>query len=151
MFFYSFFVNVGPNLAKKIPSDNRSPTIYMERNPNSMACLPIIHEDIISIIKNLKISSPGWDSVSAVVVKATYLSFLEPLTHIMNLSFTQGIFPSDLKLAKVIPLYKANDPMVFSNYRPVSVLPLFSKILERLMYNRLLSFINNYDLLYLSI
>ena len=78
----------------------------------------------------------------------TYPHFIEPLTHIMNLSITQGIFPKQLKLAKVIPLFKSGDPMTFSNYRPVSVLPLFSKILENLMYTRLLSFINKYRLLY---
>ena len=54
----------------------------------------------------------------------------------------QGIFPKEMKIAKVIPLFKAGDPLSFSNYRPVSVLPLFSKIMERLMYNRLISFIN---------
>ena len=59
-----------------------------------------------------------------------------------------GVFHSELKLAKVIPLYEANDPMAFSNYRPVSVLPVFSKILERIMYNQLLPFINKHKLLY---
>ena len=68
--------------------------------------------------------------------------------HVSNLSITQGVFPHELKVAKVIPLFKSNDPMVFSNYRPVSVLPLFSKIFERLMYNRLLSFVNKCKLLY---
>ena len=63
----------------------------------------------------------------------------------MNLSITQGIFPKEMKLAKVNPLFKTGDPMIFSNYRPVSVLPL---ILENLMYTRLLSFINKYKLLY---
>ena len=81
-------------------------------------------------------------------VTQTKFFLSETLAHIMNLSITQGIFPKELKLAKVIPLYKASDPMVFSNYRPVSVLPLFSKILEHLMYTRLLSFINKHKLLY---
>ena len=71
-----------------------------------------------------------------------------PLTHIMNMSILHGVFPSELKIAKVIPLFKAGDKMVMSNYRPVSVLPLFSKILERLMYTRLLKFINENGLLY---
>ena len=53
-----------------------------------------------------------------------------------------------MKLAKVTPLFKTDDPMIFSNYRPVSVLPAFSKILERLMYNRLLSFFNKSSLLH---
>ena len=113
-----------------------------------MAIMPIIQNDVISIIKNLKVSSPGWDSISAVVVKATYACFIEPLTHILNLSIMHGVFPSELKLAKVFPLYKANDPMLFSNYRPVSVLPVFSKIYERVMYNQLLSFTNKHKLLY---
>ena len=77
-----------------------------------------------------------------------YNSFIVPLTHIMNLSISKGVFPCELKVARVIALFKANDPMYFSNYRPVSVLPLFSKILERLMYKRLLSFINKHEILF---
>ena len=120
----------------------------MTRNCNSMVVLPVNQSEIIGIIKNLKHSSPGWDAISANVVKVTYPCFIEPLAHIMNLSITQGVLPKELKLAKVIPLYKASDPMLFSNYRPVSVLPLFSKILEHLMYTRLLSYINKHKLLY---
>ena len=146
--FNSFFINTSANLAKSIPSDPRSPTMFITRNSQSMAIMPIIKNDVIDIIKNLKVSSPGWDSISAVVVKTTYRCFIEPLTHILNLSLMYGVFPSELKLAKVIPLYKANDPMMFSNYRPVSVLPMFSKVLERIMYNQLLSFINKHKLLY---
>ena len=59
-----------------------------------------------------------------------------------------GIVPNELKVARVIPLFKSGDISLFSNYRPVPVLPLFSKILERLMYVRLLSFINHSGLLY---
>ena len=65
-----------------------------------------------------------------------------PLTRLTNLSFSQGVFPNELNIALVSPLYKAKDPMIFSNYRPISLRPLFSKILEKLMYNRLLSFLN---------
>ena len=71
-----------------------------------------------------------------------------PLAYICNLSFQMGIFPSEMKLANVVPIYKSGDEMLFSNYRPVSVLPVFSKVLERLMYNRLIEFINDNNLLY---
>ena len=71
-----------------------------------------------------------------------------PLKHICNLSFTTGVFPSELKIANVVPIYKSGDDMIFSNYRPVSVLPIFSKLLERLAYNRLIAFINNNRILY---
>ena len=65
----------------------------------------------------------------------------------MNVSLSSGMFPEELKVARVIPLFKSSDAMLFCNYRPVSVLPHFSKILERLMYNTLISFINKHKLL----
>ena len=127
---------------------SRSPTGYMERNPSSMAVIPASLNEITTIIKNLKQSSPGWNDISSSIVKHTCHYFIEPLIHVSNLFITQGVFPHELKVAKVIPLFKSNDPRVFSNYRPVSVLPLFSKISERLMYNRLLSFVNKCKLPY---
>ena len=75
-------------------------------------------------------------------------SFIVPLTHNMYMSLLRGVFPSELKIARVIPLFKSGESNKFSNYRPVSVLPLFSKVLERLMYSRLLSFINKHNILY---
>ena len=147
--FNSFFVNIGPTLASKIPNDHRSPTFYMkDRNVQSMLIVPVFEDEVKSIIKNLKINSPGWDSISAVVLKSTHDNVIRPLTYILNLSMTKGVFPNEMKLAKVIPLFKSGDMMSFSNYRPVSVLPLFSKIFERIMYTRLLSFINKHKVLY---
>ena len=57
--------------------------------------------------------------------------------------FQQGIVPKELKRANIIPIHKGNDPTIFSNYRPISLLPVFSKILERLLYNRLFNFFNS--------
>ena len=71
-----------------------------------------------------------------------------PLIHICNISFQKGVFPTELKIDNVVPIYKSGDEMIFTNYRPVSVLPVFSKLLERLMYNRLIEFINANNLLY---
>ena len=85
----------------------------------------------------MKDSSSGWDCISSSVVKKTSDSIISPLVHVFNLSIIKGVFPSELKIARVVPLYKSGDPLSFSNYRPVSILPLFSKILERLMYERL--------------
>ena len=96
----------------------------------------------------MKDSSSGWDCISSSVVKKTSDSIISPLVHVFNLSIKKGVFPSELKIARVVPLYKSGDPLSFSNYRPVSILPLFSKILERLMYERLLSFVNENKLLY---
>jgi len=66
---------------------------------------------------------------------------------IFNKSISDGMVPDDLKIAKFIPVYKSDDKKIVSNYRPISVLPAFSKILEKSVYNRLLDFINQHNLL----
>ena len=66
----------------------------------------------------------------------------KPFTYICNLSFQTGTFPNKMKIAKVIPLYKSGNKHHFTNYRPVSLLPQFSKILEKLFNNRLDNFID---------
>ena len=136
-------------LARDIPVVNKSPCSLMKnRIVDEMYVNDVVEDEVKCIVKNLKESSPGWDDISAKVIKITVDSFTSPLVHVLNLSLSSGVFPSELKMARVIPLLKAGDPLLFSNYRPVSILPLFSKILERLMYNRLLAFINEHKLLY---
>ena len=73
---------------------------------------------------------------------------VKPLTNICNLSLTQRIFPSQLKIANVIPLYKSDDPMLFDNYRPVSVLCVLSKVFEKIMYNRVSTFLEIFKILH---
>ena len=74
---------------------------------------------------------------------------LTPLRHICNTSLGQGIFPDEMKIARIIPLFKSGDKQNVSNYRPISLLPKFSKILEKIFNNRLMNFINSNNLLYL--
>ena len=71
-----------------------------------------------------------------------------PLWDIINDSFSNGIFPDMMKLAKVIPLYKKNSPEDPSNYRPISLLSVFSKITEKLMHTRLYNFLEQHNVLY---
>ena len=73
---------------------------------------------------------------------------IHPLRYVCELSLSQGCFPHELKVSKIIPLYKSGDKTLFNNYRPISLLPLFSKVLERLMYDRLYSFLVKYSILY---
>ena len=71
------------------------------------------------------------------VVKEPFNLICAPLTYIINLSLNFGVVPQEIKIARVIPLFKSGDKSLFTNYRPVSVLPVFSKFLERIVYNRL--------------
>ena len=147
--FNDFYINVGSNLAKKIPNSDKKPKDFIKGvKEKSMYIETVTQSDVVKIFSSLKSASSGWDGVSLDAVKSSLASFVEPLTHCMNLSLMNGIVPDELKVARVIPLFKSGDISLFSNYRPVSVLPLFSKILERLMYVRLLSFINHSGLLY---
>ena len=60
------------------------------------------------------------------------------------------MFPESLKIAKVIPVFEADVPTLFSNYRQISILPAFSKLFEKFMFNRLTNFLNIHDILYLK-
>jgi hypothetical protein len=146
--FNNYFINIGPNLAKDIPSTSMNPNQFIDIITNSMHVRDITQGEIQTIFKNLKESSPGYDDVCAKYVKNVSHYLLGVLQYVFQLSLSQGIFPSELKTAKVIPLYKCNDASMISNYRPVSILSIFSKLLERIMYNRIIDFINTNDILY---
>ena len=147
--FNSYFSNVGKDLAEKIPITAQNPLSYItESNSNSIFLTPVTSEEVKRIILSLKNASPGYDGVHAEIIKKTYHLYLLPLVHLLNLSLSQGFFPDSMKIAKIIPIYKAGDVTNIGNYRPVSVLPLFSKIFESVMHARLIKFIDKYQLLY---
>ena len=147
--FNKFFVNVGSNLSRAIPKSNKEPRNFIQHTPYECFCvMPVNDEEVIKIISSFKDSSAGWDELKPGIIKNIKGCIAMPLAHICNLSFKRGVFPMQLKIANVVPIYKTGNEHVFSNYRPVSVLPVFSKLLERLMYIRLMNFITNNKLLY---
>ena len=81
------------------------------------------------------------------IVKRIMTNIVKPFSHICNTSFISGIFPDNMKIAKVVPLCKAGENNLFTNYRPVSLLSQFSKILEKLFSKRLDKYIDNSSLL----
>ena len=147
--FNNFFVNVGPDLAANINSTGKTYDQYLgEPMQKSMFMKPIVEKEIIKIIAKFDPNkSAGHDNIGNNIVRKIVNEIAEPLTMIFNLSFATGTVPTNLKIAKVIPIYKKSDAENFSNYRPVSVLPCFSKILERLVFNRCINFIDEYDIL----
>ena len=146
---YNFFINIGPTLAKSIPHVNKSPLSYLgNRLTESIYLAPVSENEIGQLIKSLKDTAAGFDDPNAMCLKISSQFLVKPLTHICNLSLSQSIFPEQLKIANVIPLYKSDDSMLFNNYRPVSVLCVVSKIFEKIMYNRVTTFLEMFQILH---
>ena len=86
-------------------------------------------------------------TISLSIIKRSICSVSSPLTHLVNLSITHGIVSDELKIARVIPIFKSGDKALFSNYTPISVLPCFSEFLKRIIYNRIINYLNDSDVL----
>ena len=150
--FNEYFVKIGEELSSKLPSVSSGKTFkhYMGDSISmSIFCEEISLDELknaIACLKNKKSSGP--DNISAVIIKECHHILSIPLLHIFNKSLQMGIFPEKMKVAKVIPIYKKGDNLMISNYRPISLLNVFSKVFERLVYNRVINFLNKKNLLY---
>ena len=114
----------------------------------SLFFTPTDEEEIFKIVRTLKSGrSTGYDGISMNLLKKVITYIIAPLTYIFNLSISTGKCPNSLKIAKVIPIYKKDDPSLLTNYRPISILPSISKILEKIIYKRLYIFLNVNNLL----
>ncbi|CAG9137025.1 unnamed protein product [Plutella xylostella] len=148
----SFFVNIGKNLADDLIKSSQSARVCPSLTPPSTtSSFALIHTDpdeIITAIRSLKPhAATGGDGISSVVLKR-YSNHLAPiLSHIFNLCFEHGVFPSALKKAIIHPIFKSGDRSSPNNYRPIAVLPSLSKILERLINWRFLPYLENNNLI----
>ena len=144
-----YFVNVGPDLAKNIPLSDTSFHDYLTRYEVEMQDANISMDDLKNAFQTLKRNkAPGYDDVTSNVILSVIDEIVTPLYHSIKLSFQSGIFPNKLKVAKISPVFKKDDRCNLSNYRPISVLTVFSKLYEKLMYNNLYSHFSSNRLLY---
>jgi exonuclease III len=147
--FCKFFTNIGPILDSKIPKTNIDPINFIPKNYTiNLFLQPVTSIEIDKIVDNLKNCALGWDQFPSAIFKENKNILSPILTHIINLSFSQGIFPSELKIGNIIPIFKAGDSDSIGNYRPVSLLSTVSKVFERAFYKRLASFMTTQKILY---
>ena len=149
----SFFMDKVAGLREKIPKSRIDPLRKLREIMTDRHCefsLHAVHpEDVLKIIKALKNSkSTGTNYIDTFIIKLVAQDILAPLTHIINLSISKATFPSLWKHAKVVPLLKKGDPLIAKNYRPVALLPIFSKILERVIFNQLAVYLDSYSLIH---
>ena len=149
-YFNNFFINSVAQISKNIPTMNDKYDKYLpEPVVNSMFIDYVEPYDIRAAINKIKPkSSTGYDNISCKILKLSSEYIINPLTHIVNISFNSGIMPEGTKIAKIIPIFKNGDPNIASNYRPVSILPAFSKILEKVMYTKVIQYLNKNNILY---
>ena len=147
--FNHYFVNVADSLSKNIPKSTTKYQDYL-KNPNicSLYLKETTPDEVREIIESLK-SSHSTDiyGISTKFIKIASPSLVISLSSIFNKSIMEGIFPEAMEVAKVTPIYKENLRQIVSNYRPISLLPIFSKIFEKLMYIRLINFITKNEIL----
>jgi len=148
--FNTFFFKIGLQTNHSVPKSNKCFTSYMPApSLHSIFIEPVSPSDVMSSANKLKPkSSYGQDNISTKLLKDTIDNIIEPITHIINISFATGIVPTEMKIAKVIPIHKTADPSILQNYRPISLLPAFSKLIEKIMYSKITSFFNANCLFY---
>jgi len=147
--FNVFFTDIGPNLARKIsPSPNNVEDFLKNRITHNMFLSPVTAHELSLTVNGLQ-SKKSKDclGLNMSLIKVLFPNIVSPLLDICNKSLQQGIFPDKMKIAKVIPIYKAGDKSCYSNYRPISLLPQFSKILEKLYTNRLDNFLSKHEII----
>ena len=134
------FVSTVEELVKQ--KSNRSVyNLKIKQCPNSIFIYPET-EEVISLTKSLNGKpTAGDDDIPDNLVKQCVQIIKGPLTHIYNISLNSGVFPDIWKTAKVKPLYKKRDKYDMKNYRPISIIHVFAKLSERLMYNWIIPFL----------
>lgn len=109
---------------------------------------PTTPEEVIDIIRKLKNKpATGVDGISAKALKFSCEIIAVPLAHLINKCFEQGNFPEIFKIALVLPIFKKGDELDHENYRPISILCVISKVIERIVFNRITSFLNKHKLI----
>ena len=148
--FNDFFSNIGPELASQIPDSGKDFSEYLsEEIKENFVFAKITEEIIMTNLRKMKSkSSSGPDNLSSKLLKEIIGLIIKPLVHIFNLSFKTGFIPPELKTAKVIPIYKNDDKHSFNNYRPISLLSNFGKLLEKIAASQIIKYLEKFQILY---
>ena len=138
-------------LAKTFPNGNNSEyKDFLGNSTNhSMYLFNTTLDEVLDTIKSLKnTKSTGYDDFSTKFIKLSATIIAPELVKIFNLAINKGIYPDNLKIAKVIPIFKKGDQTSVNNYRPISILSPINKIFEKILYSRLLKYVDKSNILY---
>ena len=148
-----YFIEKVAQIRSDLPPSPADPLSLLKSLMQGRQCsfkLDTVHPDQVdSIISSFSNSSAfGLDHIDTSIIKLVKLETLPAVTHIINLSITTRKFPSAWKKSKIIPLHKKDDILNPKNYRPVAIVPILSKILERVVFNQMITYLNDNNLLH---
>jgi hypothetical protein len=145
----NYFIELGLNAVKDLPPVRHHFAMYLRhRVTESFFVSPITCSEIIAVVKTLPSkSSCDCNGLSVKLLKCFINNIVSPLCLILNKCLAHGVFPDGLKIAKVVPVYKSGDKCDLKNYRPISLLPIISKIFEKLMLCRISAFFSKHNVL----
>ena len=148
--FNDYYAGVAPSLDAALGPSVVDPLSLMGdvTVPETMTFSLVSEQDVYAIAMSLKETGAGSDGISSKLLKLILPSIISHLTHLVNLCIRKNVFPTKFKEAVITPVFKGGPKTLFSSYRPISVLPVFSKILEIVIYNQLLSFVSEHDLIF---
>ena len=148
--FNDYFSSVADNLVKTIPTSSSFFYNYLNKSVgNSIFLKPTTPKEIKDVISTLKPKlSSGVDNIPMKIIKHIPDTIVELLAWIFNMSIEQGQYPTRFKTAKVTPIFKKGNRKFANNYRPISLLPGFSKILERIIHSRVSNFLEKHEVFY---
>ena len=134
-----FFINVISNLADKIPLSSTNFEPYLPDITTPLSDKPLLEKEFKDAFFTLKTNkSPDYDNLHVNAIKSMYHELKILFVNIVSQPLSTGILPAKMRFAKVSPIFKNGKKSIASNYGSISVFPCFSKILERIMYNRYL-------------
>ena len=148
--FNNFYVNIGNTIENKIPKSQQDFMSYMGPQSNcNLDLTPCTDAEVKAIIADFGINkASGPNSIPTNLLKEFSSYLIHPIKQLINKSLAEGTFPSLFKLALICPIYKKSDKTKCANYRPISLLSNLSKIFERVMHNRLESYLESNNLIY---
>ena len=148
------FATIGKTYAEKIGQSVTPLKDYLSKIPknnNSMYILPTCENEVNKLIEQLpNKKSHGYDKINNCLLKELHLVITSPLTTAFNKSIEEGIFPTCMKDADTVPLFKLKCKLDCNNYRPISLLITLSKLLEKKIYQRTIAFLEKHDILFSS-
>jgi hypothetical protein len=130
-------------LSSQFPENNNAEHLsYIIECPTSMALFHATENEVFNLINGLQVGkSCGYDGISVFTVKKCAPTLTHAITVLFNLSLEKEIYPTKLKTAKVVPILKSGSKENMANYRPISLLPVFTKIFEKLLFKRMWNFL----------